>query len=101
MRVWLDDIRPMPKGYDTWCKTYESAIECLTHSVVSHIAFDHDLGKGKTGYDVSRFIEELAYLNLIKPMTWSIHTNNPVGRKYIEMAMRNADRYWERNKNRT
>jgi hypothetical protein len=37
IRIWLDDIREMPKGYTHWCKTPESAIELLKSKNVEMI----------------------------------------------------------------
>jgi len=56
------------------------------------------MGEGKTGYDVAKYIEQasikmdgFAYLDKID---WDIHSDNPVGRRNIEQAMRSADRFW-------
>ena len=60
-----------------------------------HISFDHDLGDNRlSGYDLAKWVERRAHLNQIKRITWDIHSANPVGRKNIEMAMSNADKYW-------
>jgi hypothetical protein len=94
IRVWLDDIRPMPDGYDMWIKDASYMKRVIEHYEIDHISFDHDLGKGETGYSVACFIEGLAAEKKIKPMTYDIHSSNPEGRRYIEKAMSVAERLW-------
>lgn len=112
MKLWIDDVRPMPKNYDVWAKNAEEAVKLLLTGEVTHVSFDHDLGMelsndkdiivtakenkyAKTGYDVAMWIEREAYLGKIKPFTYKIHSSNPVGAKNIESAMKNAERYWK------
>lgn len=93
MRLWLDDIRPMPDGYDVWCRTSDEAITQLLTRSVTHISFDHDLGGDDTGYLVAMWIEEQVYTAEYFTMpTWSIHSANPVGARRIRAAMESADR---------
>lgn len=97
MRLWLDDLRPMPNDFECHCLRADVAINLINMGIVSHISFDHDLGEPKngTGYDVAKVIEARAEDGTIPPMTWEIHSSNPVGRKNIEAAMKRADGYWE------
>ena len=98
MRIWLDDIRPAPAGYIHHTDP-EVVIELLLTGQVTAISFDHDLGEDMlSGYDVAKVIEQLAFEACITRVEWQIHSANPVGRKNIEAAMRNADKYWQRNK---
>ena len=108
MRVWLDDVRPMPEGFDYWAKNVYVLYGLLIAGKVSHISFDHDLGQfngeddsKNTGYFIAREIEgwvfELVdgYSELDLPrITWDVHSSNPVGRKSIEDAMKCADKNW-------
>jgi len=94
MYLWLDDIRPMPRGFSYWAKTGSQAIELLMTGKVEFISFDHDLGHGLTGYDVAKYIEECAFRGEIPPLKWRIHSANPVGRRNIQQAMLNAEKYW-------
>lgn len=96
MKMWLDDTRPMPDGYDFWAKTGEEAIHALKVFCVDKISFDHDLGDGKTGYDVACYIELLAAIGNFYPMPWEIHSANPVGRRRINQAMKNAEKFWKK-----
>jgi hypothetical protein len=94
MRVWLDDIREIPEGFDIWAKNADFLLGLLISGNVTYISFDHDLGIDKTGYDVAKWIEEMAYSGFITPIQWDIHSANPVGRKNIQMAMEAAQRFW-------
>ncbi len=96
MKIWLDDERAMPPFYDVQVKTAEEAIEALKTKLVTHISLDHDLGEERTGYDVAKFIENRAFRDLLPPIEWAVHSQNPVGKKNITVAMSNADRYWRK-----
>lgn len=99
LRVWLDDKREIPEGYDEWVKTAERAAELVESGIVTHLSFDHDLGlTTNTGYAVACYIEQLAYDGKIPPMTWEIHSANPPGKKAIKQAMESAERFWDGNK---
>ena len=108
MRVWLDDVRPMPKeGFDIWVKTADEALELIESGQVSFMSFDHDLGFNvktmrcdegvKTGYDVAKRVEELAATDKIRRFGWAVHSMNPSGADRIEMALKSADRFWDSN----
>lgn len=96
MRIWLDDERPMPPEYDTYCRTAEEAIELLKTNQVTDISLDHDLGTGySTGYEVAKWIEENAINGTLKPIQHlHVHSQNPVGKQNIKMALRNAKLHW-------
>jgi hypothetical protein len=95
MKIWLDDIRPVPEGFDfTWITNANDCIYLVQKNIISFISFDHDLGEGGTGYEVAQVIEKCAFFEEINPITWNIHSNNPVGRKDIEMAMKKAESFW-------
>lgn len=94
-RLWLDDLRPIPDGYDVWAKTADEAIEILKAGDIVHCSLDHDLAeehysqpmgysdpplnrsafKEKTGYAVVEWMHETG--------NWcpdiSVHTMNPQG----------------------
>lgn len=111
MKVWLDDIRNPPDESWVWAKNVWYVIGLLITGNVEHISFDHDLGWDNTkddawnqqndGYYLAKTIERYAYedtQNLhtwhLPPLSWDIHSSNPVGRKNIEMAMKSAERFW-------
>ena len=67
------------------CHTYESAIDHLKlyegNPIV--IDLDHDLGLGKTGYDIAKYIVE----NHIELYGFQIHSCNPVGQYNIRQLL--------------
>ena len=97
--VWLDDVRSMPEGYDFWAKTPAEAWHYLADNDMYKdllIDFDHDLGCHYSGYDLAKMIEIDAHNGLFpNRIVWKIHSQNPVGRKNIEMAMISADKAWD------
>ena len=98
MKIWLDDERPMPEGYDQHCRSAESVIKAIKSGVVNEISFDHDLGEyALTGYDVAKFIEKETLAGRLNYIRCRIHTQNPVGRKNICAALQSIARYWMRN----
>jgi len=102
INLWLDDVRDpaihSPHYKWMWVKTAPDAIAVLETGIVDHISLDHDLGllpEEGCGYDVAKYVEEAAYFNKIPKLTWAIHSANPVGKKRMEAALVNADRYWK------
>ena len=90
--IWLDDERQVPKvkkkfGYHVAkifrVTDYNECIETLEkyRGVLDEIwlDLDHDLGLGKTGYDVTKYIVK----NGIE-VRYNVHSMNPVGKKNIE-----------------
>jgi len=105
IRIWLDDIRPMPEGFTHWCKTAPEAVSLLSTMIdwkviknakVDHISFDHDLGQPEpyNGNYVARFIEQMAHDGELPRLTWEIHSGNPVGRSNIKATMESANLFW-------
>jgi hypothetical protein len=106
MKVWLDDIPPMPPWFDIHARTVAEAIALLQKGMVSLISLDHDLGDpdNGTGYEVARWIEEHAFWWSqgepcgFPPLEWRIHSQNSVGLQNMVLALRNAGRFWEASK---
>jgi hypothetical protein len=109
MKMWLDDIRPTPfpprdgrdeypfdkhAPYELHAATADEAIAAIDTGEVTFISFDHDLGLGKTGYDVAKYIEERAYGGHLRPIYYKVHSANPVGAQNIRTAMDSAWRIW-------
>jgi len=92
MKIYLDDIRPIPDGF-VGCRTANEAIHMIKTCDVTYISFDHDLGEDKTGYDVACVIERLVVSGKIKMPGWNIHSANPVGAQRIKMALESAERF--------
>lgn len=94
--LWLDDVRPMLGEFNFHARTASEAIAVLRVGVVEKISFDHDLGESMagSGYDVACWIEKAAYFGYPRIPDWSVHSANSVGRKNINSAMANAEKYW-------
>ena len=107
IHLWLDDNRdpsdPIYQqkfgahGNEIWAKTVPEAITILEQGNVISISFDNDLGEKLEGYDLAKWIEEKAHDNQIKPLQWKIHSANPEGKRYIEVAMNQAEKFWKIN----
>lgn len=96
VRMWLDDERRMPEGFNLHVRTAKDAIEAIKSGRVRKVSLDHDLGDPGfgTGYDVAKFIEESAFNGSISPLQVSVHSANPVGAKNIKRCIDNAMRFW-------
>ncbi len=81
MKLFLDDIREAPEGWEI-VRSGEEAIILLGTNVVEMISLDNDLGSNKmTGYDVTKWIEKQVFENNFIPPDMVIHSANLVGRK--------------------
>jgi hypothetical protein len=83
MKIYLDDVRPAPIGYEL-AKNYNEIIKFLSShyndGIIEEISLDHDLGEEDlTGYDVLIWIEEQVFNNNYKPPKIKLHSANPVG----------------------
>ena len=104
MKIWLDDIRDPPDNSWEHFKTGEDLTNEIVEQInsqdeaIEEISFDHDLGENcLTGYGVACFIESIINAGMWKrPIKWTVHSANPVGRKNIEAAMKNCDKFWYR-----
>jgi hypothetical protein len=96
VRLWLDDVRPMPLDFQVHAKTVREAKKVLRSGRVEFISFDHDLGEGPTGYDLACWIESEVFEGTFSAPAWEIHSSNPVGRRMIESAMLSAQRWIRR-----
>ena len=95
MKLWIDDVRPAPEGYD-WCKSVSDAqamieyIEILKNNAIIHnfgwsveedielIDIDHDAGN--FAYDGGDYIKLLDWLEETgRNYPIRIHSMNPVG----------------------
>lgn len=96
MKVWLDDVRPMPEQFDVHAKTAWEAIELIDNNKVTVISLDHDLGdqeKCGSGYNVACHIEQRAVEGKEVPV-WFLHTSNPVGRENMRRCLQSAERLY-------
>lgn len=98
MRVYLDDLRPTPPGYDVRVYTAQGAIDVLSSRHVTEISLDNDLGVPEgpmtEGRHVADWIEQAAFEKRIPYCRVSIHSANPVARRAMEAAIKKAQEYW-------
>lgn len=80
MRVWLDDMREPPSGWE-WAQTYEEAIELFEDYEVEEASLDHDLGADYHGPYMSgyNFILWLREYDKWPTKSLAVHSMNPVG----------------------
>ncbi len=95
MKIWVDDLRPVPQGYEG-AKSVNEAIELIRKAEKNGIEIevldlDHDLGDySKDGGDAIKLLDWLAERETFYPI--EIHTANPVGRANME---RMIARFWD------
>lgn len=89
MRIWVDDIRQMPQGYDVHCKSVWETIGCISEAIargekIELISLDHDAGDEYLyGGDYIQILHYLEWLYIEKGIevwiNFHLHTANPVG----------------------
>lgn len=95
MKIWLDDLRPMPSGFDYHAHSVNDAKAKITESEQANISIelidcDHDLGDYATdGGDGIKLLDWLLERETLYPI--SLHTQNPVGRTNMQRIL---NRYW-------
>lgn len=95
MKIWLDDVRSLPKGYDSLAKSVNEAKHIIENlekekKEITEISLDHDLGDyAKDGGDGICLMDWLVERGSLYPVTF--HTANPVGRKNMD---RMKERFW-------
>ncbi|MDF2722446.1 MAG: hypothetical protein K0Q59_2121 [Paenibacillus sp.] len=76
IHVFLDDLRPCPKGYK-YAQNVDECIRLITRYKVNILSLDHDLGFMKpSGFEVVKYIVK----NKVYPKKIIIHSANPFGR---------------------
>ena len=94
MKLWVDDVRPAPKGY-VWCKSVDETKECIEYFErylnrmgdtlkpyskynIELIDIDHDAGDSvQYGGDYIKLLDWLEETERNYPI--HIHSMNPVG----------------------
>ncbi|QIN82783.1 hypothetical protein GBA63_09070 [Rubrobacter tropicus] len=76
VRLWLDDLRPVPDGW-TWVKTVEEAVSLIENGRVAEASLDHDLGEGTQ--EGHRLVLWMAEHGLWPSEAISVHSSNPPG----------------------
>lgn len=77
VRLWVDDLREPPPGWDL-AKNVEEAKTLLAGGDVIEASLDHDLGEGhgSEGYDLVLWMAEH---NVWPEEVLSVHSQNPPG----------------------
>lgn len=89
MKIWIDDMRPIPKGYDIHLHSFEEAKNIFQKNKdgkITIVDFDHDLGEKLTGYDIAKYIVE----HNIPIEGFRVHSMNPVGGWNIRQLLKKA-----------
>lgn len=92
-RLWLDDERPEPKGWDR-ARTAAHAVMLLASGTYEEVSLDHDLGPedAGTGYDVVCWLEKEAMTNgAFQAPIVHVHTDNASARGKMVQAARNIE----------
>ncbi len=95
MKIWLDDIRQVPDGYE-WARSVNEAISLVLKAEkkgteIELIDCDHDLGDYfPDGGDGIKLLDWLAERGTFYPI--ALHTANPVGRDNMLRLIR---RHWK------
>lgn len=95
MKIWLDDLRPVPSGY-VGARSVNEAISLIKEAEekgieIELLDLDHDLGDFYSdGGDAIKILDWLVERETFYPVT--IHTANPVGRANME---RMIARFWK------
>ena len=94
MKLWLDDLRPVPYGYEGARSVNEAKqliLEAEHNGIeIEALDLDHDLGDyAYDGGDGIKLLDWLVENSLFYPI--KLHTMNPVGR---ENMLRMIRRYW-------
>lgn len=97
MKLWIDDIRPAPKGYE-WVKSVNEAKDtirdynayCLTQGILDEVELidiDHDAGDyASDGGDYIKLLDWLEVTGRNYPI--HIHSMNPVGIENMRRIIR-------------
>lgn len=98
MKLWVDDVRPAPKGY-VWCKSVnhaEATIEICEITLeicendfykIELIDIDHDAGDyANEGGDYIKLLDWLEETGRNYPIR--IHSMNPVGRENMRAIIK-------------
>lgn len=94
MKLWIDDVRPMPEGYDYWCKSVDAAKAKITavekvriFGNITLIDIDYDAGEfAQYGGDYIKLLDWLEETGRNYPIR--IHSMNPVGRENMRAIIR-------------
>lgn len=86
LNLFVDDERNLDTfmvghypGVWMYARNFKQAVSLLNLNKFDEISLDHDLGKGKTGYDLAKWMTA----NHKWPEVVRVHSANPVGKSNI------------------
>ncbi len=93
VKVYLDDERPAPPGWEA-VRWPDEAIRLLKTGEVTEISLDHDLGDDErgTGYMVILWLEEAVATRGFKPPAITVHTANASARQKMLLGVASIER---------
>lgn len=99
-KMFLDDERhPIIDDYIIVRSFEEATKHIAINGLPEFITFDHDLGIGKNGFDVAKWIIDYCLDNgIYKLPEWHVHSQNPVGAKNIRDILMSAEKHLEYEK---
>lgn len=90
-KLFIDDERmPNQPDFIIARNSYDAIWMINNYGIPIEIAFDHDLGGQDTAMRVVSYLEDLVYIKEVKLpefFTFSVHSQNPVGKQNIIAAM--------------
>ena len=90
MRLYVDDRRPKPQGWEC-TESITKAIHWLSMGIVDEISLDFDCGLENESYAaVACYIAAMPVD--LRPKKIHIHTDNPAGRKLLNEILFEKDR---------
>lgn len=99
-KLFLDDERFPPDYDEGWvlARTFEDAVWYVeARGAPEFIAFDHDLGQGKSGYDFAKWFCDYVNTNDVElpwQFSYHVHSMNPVGAENIKNYMKSFLRHY-------
>ena len=98
-KLFIDD-ECLPHDNDADAVVVKSSAEAISYiawnGMPSEIMFDHDLGGDDTTRKVLQWLSEWMDYQCVKfpkGFKWSVHSQNPVGRDYIDGFMKQLTSY--------
>ena len=96
-KLFIDDERyPVTPDWFIARNSYDAIYAVKEYGLPSEIAFDHDLGGCDTSMGFIHFLNDYMIDNNLKfpsGFKYSIHSQNPVGAKNIDVFMMNLMEY--------
>ncbi|WP_409346714.1 cyclic-phosphate processing receiver domain-containing protein [Paenibacillus sp. MBLB4367] len=84
INVYLDDLRPRPKGYKL-ARTVKQCLKLIKRNKVNVLSLDYDLGFGRpTGFEIVQYVMKSKRY----PKKIILHTANPFGRIRMYHALK-------------